>query len=126
MFNFYNSPDIKFKGFSSKTNEYCNKCIKELLSSGINTNYSLCYLINKDGLFYLYSDSQELGFLTKENDGTDVNFKMFINSAYNDIGDFYCIALPCSAEWYPFSNRIIAFTTKESFDDISKTIERGY
>ncbi|MGV3076459.1 hypothetical protein ACEE21_15380 [Clostridium baratii] len=120
--NYYNNPNIIYKGFSDKTLKYGNDCIKELRNSGISVYDSLCYLINKEGLFYLYSGSSELGFLTNENDETDISFKKFVNSAYSDIGSFYCIAFPCYIEWYPFSNKYIAFKTRDSFEDIKESI----
>lgn len=121
--NYYNNPDILYKGFSDNTVKYGNGCIKELKSSGISVYDSLCYLINRNGVFYLFCGSNELGFLSNKNDGTDVNFKKFVISAYKDIGNFYCIAFPCYIEWFPFSNKYIVFKTKDSFKGIQENIK---
>ena len=121
--NYYNNPNILYRGFSDNTIKYGKDCIKELNTSGISVYEELCYLVNRQGVYYLYCGSKELGFLTNENDGTDVNFKRFINSVFKDVGHFYCIVFPCYIEWYPFSNKYIVYKTEESFNDILESIK---
>lgn len=123
--NYYSNSDIKFKGFSGNTVDFGNMCIKELTSSGISIYDSVCFLVNVKGVFYLYCNNQELGFLSNENDGSDVLFKKLIASVYKDIGAFYCLAFPCNTEWYPFSNRLVAYKTKEAFSRVSSIIFNG-
>lgn len=123
--NYYSNSDIKFKGFSGNTVDFGNMCIKELTSSGISIYDSVCFLVNEKGVFYLYCNNQELGFLSNENDGSDVLFKKLIASVYKDIGAFYCLAFPCNTEWYPFSNRLVAYKTKEAFSGVSSIIFNG-
>lgn len=120
--NYYSNPSVIYTGFSDRTMEYGTYCIKELNSRGISVYGELCYLVLKDGFYYLYCGGRELGFLSNKNDGTDVNFKRFVNSLYNDIGDFYCVAFPCFIEWFPFSNKYVVFKDKDSFSDIEKSI----
>lgn len=121
-FNFYSNEEVVYKGFSDNTLKYADKCIKELSASGLNSYENICYLARDTDVFSLYYSIKRLGFLSKENDGTDTTFKKFIYYLYKDIGKFYAVVFPCYVDWYPYSNRVVVFKTKESFNSIKGNI----
>lgn len=118
-----NNPNIIENGFSDRTLKLLKKCTSELLDSGVFLDKRLCYFKYQNNKYHLYFSIKDLGSLGI----LDINFKRLIHSIKKDVGNFYCILLPCSL----YGNNLTVIKNSNCFNDIyeniiSKVIIKSY